>query len=43
MNRPSSGNSLLPPGDVTDSAEHDNDFVLWIEKQVELLRAKKFE
>lgn len=42
MNKLSS-NNLLPPHDVTDPADYENDFVLWIDKQVELLRAKKFE
>jgi hypothetical protein len=42
MNKLSS-DTFLPPNDVTDPADYENDFLLWIEKQVELLRAKKFE
>jgi response regulator of citrate/malate metabolism len=42
MNKPSS-DTFLPLNDVTDPADYENDFLLWIEKQVELLRAKKFE
>jgi hypothetical protein len=42
MNKLSS-DTFLPPNDVTDPADYQNDFLLWIEKQVELLRAKKFE
>jgi hypothetical protein len=38
-----SGDTFLPPNDATDPADYENDFLLWIEKQVELLRAKKFE
>ncbi len=43
MNKLSSGNTLLPPTDVTDPADYESDFVVWIDKQVELLRAKKFD
>ena len=43
MNKLSSNTDLLPPDDVTDPADYENDFVLWIDKQVELLRSKKFE
>ena len=42
MNKLSS-ETFLPPRDVTDPADYENDFLLWIDKQVELLRAKKFE
>lgn len=39
MNHPSPSISLRPP----DPADYDTDFVLWIERQVVLLRAKQFE
>ena len=41
MNQPRDDNLLLPRN-VTDPADYENDFVLWIDKQVALLRAKKF-
>lgn len=43
MNKLSSSDSLLPPDEDTDLAGYENDFVLWIDKQVELLRARKFD
>ena len=43
MNKLSSSDSLLPPDEVTDLAGYENDFVLWIDQQVELLRARKFD
>lgn len=42
MNKLSSDNSPLLE-DATDPAGYENDFLLWVEQQVELLRAKKFE
>ena len=43
MNKLSSSTTLLPTPDPTDPADYESDFVLWIDRQVELLRAKQFE
>lgn len=43
MHHPTSSNSLRPPDDAPDPADYERDFSLWIERQVELLREKKFE
>jgi hypothetical protein len=43
MHHPTSSNSLRPPDDAPDPADYESDFSLWIERQVELLREKKFE
>jgi hypothetical protein len=42
MNKPSSTN-LLPPHDAGCPFDYQDDFVLWIDGQLELLRARKFE
>ena len=42
MNKLSSDNFSLPE-DTTDPGSYENDFLLWIEQQVELLRTRKFE
>ena len=42
MNKPS-GDKHFPPPDAIDPADYENDFLLWIDKQVGLLRARKFE
>jgi hypothetical protein len=35
--------TLRSPDKSTDSADYECDFVLWIDKQLEILRARKFE
>jgi hypothetical protein len=42
MDQPGS-DELFTSNEVTDPADYESDFILWIDKQVELLRAKKFE
>jgi hypothetical protein len=43
MNQLTTEKTLLPHNDVTNPADYETDFVLWIGKQLELLRAKRFE
>lgn len=38
-----SGDAILPPPEALDPADYQNDFLLWIDKQVGLLRARKFD
>lgn len=35
--------TLRPPDESTDPAAYERDFVLWIDTQIEILRARKFE
>lgn len=43
MNQLTNSSSLRTGGEPDDPAGYERDFVLWIEQQLELLRAKKFD
>lgn len=43
MHHPTSSKTLRPPDDAPDPFDYESDFVLWVERQVDLLRARQFE
>ena len=43
MNESTRSNTIIPPADASDPAGYERDFVLWIDTQLEILRARKFE
>lgn len=43
MNELTRNTTLRPPDDAADPAAYERDFALWIDTQLEILRARKFE
>lgn len=43
MNDPTPAIELRSPAQAPDSSDYEQDFMLWLESQLDLLRARKFE